>query len=141
MLENKNPAKNTRDFKKLIEDAKEKKNTLQNDDNYEVQFFDIGEVNNRIVNLFEDNIEEDRKLRKLYAKILIGILIIELVILNIIFICVGTGALTYSESVLNIFITGGIAEIFLLIKMIVEYLFKDHLTDALKIILEKNNTK
>lgn len=45
----------------------------------------------------------------------------------------------YSDTTFNIFITGGIAEIFVLVRIIVKYLFKDNLTNALNIILENNN--
>ena len=47
--------------------------------------------------------------------------------------------LIYSDSTFNIFITGGIAEVFVLVRVIVKYLFKDNLTNALNIILENNN--
>lgn len=39
----------------------------------------------------------------------------------------------------NIFISGGIIEIFVLVEVIVRSLFKDNLTEALKIIIASNN--
>lgn len=96
-------------------------------------------MNNKIIELFENKIEKDQKLRVSYAKILIFILIIELIFLIVIFILTGCGILKYSDITFNLFITGGIAEVFYLVKIIVKYLFKDNLTSALNIILKNNN--
>ena len=96
-------------------------------------------MNDKIVDLFERNIEKDQKLRSIYAIILITMLFVELLALTVIFILVGCGKLEYSETTFNLFITGGIAEIYVLVKVIVKYLFKDNLTNALNIILESNN--
>ena len=98
-------------------------------------------MNNKIIDLFIKNIEQDQKLRNRYATILIGSLIGLLVALVTIFILNGIGILNYSETTFNIFITGGIAEVFVLVRIIVKYLFKDNLTEALKIIIESNNSK
>ena len=57
----------------------------------------------------------------------------------IIFVLKGCNVLDYSDSTFNLFITGGIAEVFTLIMVIVKYLFNDNLTEALKIILTNNN--
>ena len=97
------------------------------------------DMNDKIVQLFANNIEKDQKLRQTYAIILIGILLIELIALITIFILTGCGVLTYSDVAFNLFITGGIAEIFVLVRVIVKYLFKDNLTNALNIILKNNN--
>lgn len=96
-------------------------------------------MNDKIVDLFERNIEKDQKLRSIYAIILIAMLFVELLTLTVIFILEGCGRLEYSEMTFNLFITGGIAEIYVLVKVIVKYLFKDNLTNALNIILENNN--
>lgn len=96
-------------------------------------------MNDKIIDTFVKNINEDQNMRKNYARILIVILAIELAALIIIFILKGINILNYSDTTFNIFITAGIAEVFILIKMIVKYLFKDNLTDALNIILENNN--
>lgn len=98
-------------------------------------------MNDKIVELFKEKIEGDNKLKGRYAKILIWILIVQLFILNIFFFLKGIGILNYTDSTFNIFITGGIAEIFILVKIIVKYLFNDNLYDSLNIILEKNNNK
>lgn len=97
------------------------------------------EMNNTIIGLFKDNIKRDQKLRLIYAIILIAILVFDLFALVTIFVLAGCGVLNYSDVTFNLFITGGIAEVFVLVKVIVEYLFKDNLTNALNIILENNN--
>lgn len=96
-------------------------------------------MNDKIIDIFVKNIDEDQELRKRYATILIIILAIELVALILIFVLKGLDILHYSDTTFNIFITGGIAEIFVLVRIIVKYLFKDNLTNALNIILENNN--
>ncbi len=96
-------------------------------------------MNDRITNLFADKIESDTKLKGRYAIILIAILIIQLVTLNIFFVLKGCNVLKYADTTFNIFITGGIAEIFVLVRIIVKYLFNDNLTELLKIILKANN--
>nr|DAJ23386.1 MAG TPA: hypothetical protein [Caudoviricetes sp.] len=98
-------------------------------------------MNERIIELFANNIEQDQKLRSRYAKILIRILSVELIALILIFVLKGLGKLNYSDSTFNIFISGGIAEIFVLVRLIVKYLFKDNLTEALKIIITMNNKR
>ncbi len=96
-------------------------------------------MNRKIIDLFVTNIENDQNLRNRYAIILIIILGIMLLSLLVIFVLVGRGVLTYSETTFNIFITGGIAEVFVLVRVIVKYLFKDNLTNALNTILRTNN--
>ena len=97
------------------------------------------DMNDKILELFANNIEKDQKLKEKYAIILIIILAIQLVALIVIFILKGCGVLNYSDSTFNLFITGGIAEVFVLVRVIVKYLFKDNLTNALNIILKNNN--
>lgn len=96
-------------------------------------------MNDKILELFANNIEKDQKLKEKYAIILIKMLGLQLVALLIIFLLKGFGLITYSDTTFNIFISGGIAEIFVLVRVIVKYLFKDNLTNALNIILENNN--
>lgn len=97
------------------------------------------DMNDKIVQLFVDNIGQDQKWRSRYAIILLVILALELIALTTIFILKGVNILNYSDTTFNIFISGGIAEVFILVKVIVEYLFKDNLTEALKIIITMNN--
>lgn len=97
------------------------------------------DINEKIVELFAQGISKDQELRGKYAQILIIILIIQLLALFIVFILKGCNLLNYSDSTLNIYISGGIAEVFILVRVIVKYLFKDNLTSPLNIILENNN--
>lgn len=90
-------------------------------------------------NLFETKIESDTKLKRRYAMALIILLIITIVALNVWFVMKGLGILNFADTTFNLFITGGLAEIFVLIKIIVKYLFDDNLTELLKLILDRNN--
>lgn len=140
------PAKNKENTKediKKIFDSKDKVSELNENTNENIR--PINEINkkwdmnDKIVDLFTDNIYKDQKLRQKYAVILIIILSFELLALTAIFIFKGIGILNYSDSSFNLFITGGIVEIYILVRVIVKYLFKDNLTNALNIILENNN--
>lgn len=141
-MKQKNPAKGTEEkiqdeILKRISKKKEIKTPRNNQ--YSSNIDNIWKINDRIVKLYEDNIVKDREMRQSYAKILFIMLGIELLTLITIFILVGLDILNYSDFAFNLFITGGIAEIFVLIKIIVTYLFKDNLTQALNIILTNNN--
>lgn len=96
-------------------------------------------MNEKILEAFVCNIAEDQKLKHRYATILIGVLIFQLAALITIFVLQGIGLLSYSDVSFNIFVTGGIAEVYVLVRVIVKYLFNDNLTDLLKIILRANN--
>ena len=138
----KNPAINANESYK-----KEKKKKIENKpENLKTnkarplsEFENKWNMNNKIIELFASNIQKDQKLRGRYAIILIAILTVQLLALIIIFVLKGCNVLDYSDSTFNLFITGGIAEVFTLIMVIVKYLFNDNLTEALKIILTNNN--
>lgn len=137
------PAEDTKENIKKIFDSKDKVSKLN--ENKSEQIKPINEINkkwdmnDRIINLFTENISKDQRLREKYAVILIIILSVQLIALIVIFVLKGLSILNYADSTFNIFVTGGLAEVFVLIKLIVKYLFKDNLTDALNIILENNN--
>ncbi len=99
------------------------------------------DMNDKIIELFREKIKNDSKLKSKYAIVLMGILIAQLLILNLCFILKGREILTYSDKTFNIFITGGIAEIFVLVRLIVKNLFNDNLSQPLNTILENNNIK
>ncbi len=120
---------------------KSKEEPILNKTQHLSEFDNKWNMNNKILDLFADNIKKDQDLKEKYAIILIVILVIQLVALIVIFILKGCNVLNYSDATFNIFIAGGIAEVFVLVKIIVEYLFKDSLTNALNIILENNNKK
>lgn len=127
--------------KEILEKIENKPETLKDDETKTTvsEIENKWNMNNRIIELFSKNIENDQTLKEKYAIILIGILTVQLIALIVIFILKGCGILDYSDATFNIFITGGIAEVFVLVKMIVQYLFTDNLTEALKIILRNNN--
>lgn len=122
-----------------------KKKEINDFNNKEIQENAIDEtsekwnLNSKITNLFETKIESDTKLKRRYAMALIILLILTIVALNTWFVLKGLGILNFSDTTFNLFITGGLAEIFVLIKIIVKYLFDDNLTELLKLILDRNN--
>ncbi|WKE66259.1 hypothetical protein PVT67_03140 [Gallaecimonas kandeliae] len=67
--------------------------------------------------------EADRKLKKSYANWFIGILICQLIMMNITFFCVGLGKLKFSEWSLNLYMGGTLAEVFGVILVITKNLF------------------
>lgn len=137
------PAEEAKENIKKLFDSKDKVTKINENNNEKI--IPINEINkkwdmnDRIIDLFIKNIGADQDLRKKYAVILIRILSIELIALIVIFVLKGLNILKYSDSTFNLFITGGIAEVFVLVRVIVKYLFKDNLTNALNIILENNN--
>ncbi len=97
-------------------------------------------ANNKIVDLYSKNASKDRDLKDKYAKSLIRILVIQLIITYIIFGLAGAGIFKYDKYVLNIFITGSLLETFAVIKTVVENLFNNNLSDSLNIILKNSNS-
>lgn len=141
-MNNKNPAIETNEeYKKEILKSFDNKPKEIEQKQYTNEFTNKWNMNNKIINLFENNIEQDQKMRNKYAIILMVILVLELVGLLIIFVLKGAGKLNYSDATFNLFITGGIAEVFVLVNIIVRYLFKDNLTETLKIIITSNNNR
>lgn len=136
------PAEDTKEDIKKIFDINKKLISNENNNEKVKPINEINkkwDMNDKIINLFTENIQKDQELRQKYAVILIKILSFELLALIVIFIFKGLGVLNYSDSTFNLFITGGIAEVFVLVRVIVKYLFKDNLTNALNIILKNNN--
>lgn len=140
-MSNNTPAKTDFTEEVLSKFVKSKTIEEKTESVYVNEFSKKWNTNDAITNLFRDKIKKDTDLKGKYAIILIVILIFQLVILNVLFILKGRGVLTFSDTTFNIFITGGIAEIFILVKTIVKYLFSDDLTELLKIILKANNYK
>lgn len=137
------PAEEAKENIKKLFDSKDKVTKINENNNEKIvpinEINKKWDMNDRIIDLFIKNIGADQDLRKKYAVILIRILSIELIALIVIFVLKGLNILKYSDSTFNLFITGGIAEVFVLVRVIVKYLFKDNLTNALNIILENNN--
>lgn len=143
-MSHKHPAKDTNDNKyEIVMKMFKPQNEVRDDGEEESKVVDEvskkWNMNDKILSLFATNIEKDQELKEKYAIILIVILAIQLIALIVIFVLKGCKVLEYSDTTFNIFITGGIAEVFVLVRVIVKYLFKDNLTNALNIILENNN--
>lgn len=123
---------NSKDKEEVHEDTKSKQKPI-NEINRK------WDMNDKIVNLFAETIEDDKKIRNTYAIILLIILAIQLIALSVIFILTGANVLHYSDTTLNIYVTAGIAEVFVLTRVIVKYLFTDNISGALNTIIENNN--
>lgn len=123
---------NSKDKEEVHEDTKSKQKPI-NEINRK------WDMNDKIVNLFAETIEDDKKIRNTYAIILLIILAIQLIALSVIFILTGANVLYYSDTTLNIYVTAGIAEVFVLTRVIVKYLFTDNISGALNTIIENNN--
>lgn len=72
------------------------------------------------------DLKTDIKLKKLFAKWFIGILIGQLLVMNGIFICIGAGLLHFSDFVINLFMGGTLAEVFGIVLVMARYLFSKH---------------
>jgi len=97
------------------------------------------QMNDKVVDLFCGSIDADIKLKEKYAKRLVTMLALQLLALDGIFIARGLELINYSDVAFNIFITGSLGEIFGLVMVIVKYLFKDNVSESLKIILKSTN--
>lgn len=67
--------------------------------------------------------KQDRNLKKIYATYFIWILIFQLVAMNAIFILVGCKVLTFGDLVLDVYITGTLAQVFGVVLVITKNLF------------------
>lgn len=92
-------------------------------------------VYKEIAKIFTERSKNDNSLKERYSIILVGILVLQLVVMNIVFILRGADVLVFSDTTFNMFITSTIAEVFALITVIVKYLFTDNLTKLLSNIL------
>lgn len=70
-----------------------------------------------------DDLRTDTRLRKHYARWFIGILIGQLVLMNVIFVCVGVGVLKFTDYALHLYMGGTLAEVFGIVYVITRYLF------------------
>ncbi|WP_052121837.1 hypothetical protein [Gallibacterium genomosp. 2] len=83
------------------------------------------EEEQRSKKLDNDDKENDITLKSHYAYLLIGVMIIQLFVMNGVFIGVGAGELKYDNYVLHLYITGTLLELFGLVLVITKYLFKN----------------
>ena len=93
------------------------------------------QVYKEIANIYTERSKHDNNLKEKYSRLLIRILVLQLLIMNVIFVCRGLNLLEFNDTTFNIFITATIAEVFSLVTIIVKYLFTDNLTKLLSNIL------
>lgn len=74
--------------------------------------------------LKNDDFEADIDLKKKYAKWLIGVMIVQLLIMNLVFALVGFKMMEYNDFILHLYISGTLLELFGLVLVITKYLFK-----------------
>jgi len=70
--------------------------------------------------------ETDRELRRMYAKWMLGILIGQLLLMNLIFALAGWGTLKFTETTLEIYMGGTLAEVFAIVAIVSKYLFPNN---------------
>ncbi|CAM4406963.1 hypothetical protein [Pseudoalteromonas ostreae] len=70
-----------------------------------------------------EDFKADRELKKFYANWFIKILIAQLVVMNLLFFCVGFQCLAFDEWSLNLYMGGTLAEVFGVIFVITKNLF------------------
>lgn len=98
-------------------------------------------IDKNVTDTFVDNIKTDMIFKKIYAIVLLIILSLQLIMVNIAFILRGINIINCSDISFNIFISGALIEVIALVTIVVKYLFKDNISEALKNILEKNRKK
>lgn len=76
-----------------------------------------------IVNAWKQQQDQDRKMRKMYANWLMGVMSVQVVAINVIFVLIGCGVLKFEQWTANTFLTATFAEITALILLVVKYLF------------------
>lgn len=90
---------------------------------------------------FSNNAKTDRILKIIYGIILLILLVLEIVVVNVIFILGGLGILQYSDITFDIFIGGSLIEVVLIVKIVVKYLFTDNITKPLNSMIDHNHEK
>ncbi|EFG7202195.1 hypothetical protein BMM30_005263, partial [Escherichia coli] len=72
------------------------------------------------------DLKTDTKLKKMFARWFIGILIGQLLVMNGIFVLIGAKLLHFSDFVINLFMGGTLAEVFGIVLVMARYLFSKH---------------
>lgn len=70
-----------------------------------------------------DGIKSDTKLKEMYAKWFIGIMIGQLLVMNIVFAAVGLGWLNFTQYIIHLYMGGTLTEVFGIVLVITRYLF------------------
>lgn len=91
-------------------------------------------------NAFITNARTDTILKRVYGGVLLAMLTIQLIAINVIFILGGCEVLKYSDSTFDIFITGALIEVAIIVKIVVKYLFADNISDVFKNSMNHNHS-
>ncbi len=70
-----------------------------------------------------DDRKTDTALKKRYAIYFIWILVVQLIVMNVVFVAVGLEKLKFQEPSLNLYMGGTLAEVFGVVLVITKYLF------------------
>lgn len=76
-----------------------------------------------IISAWKQQQAQDRKMRKMYANWLIGIMSVQVVAINVIFVLIGCGVLKFEPWTANTFVTATFAEVGAMVLLVVKYLF------------------
>jgi hypothetical protein len=88
-----------------------------------------------VLRAWKDQQAQDRKLRSRYATWLMIAMGIQMLVVNVVYILMGCGILSYEQWTANTFIMGVFAEVAALVLLIVKYLFtpaSDKILDLMK---------
>lgn len=91
----------------------------------------------KVTDAFTNNAKTDRSLKKIYGGCLLFLLIIQLIAVNVIFVLGGLNILKYSDTTFNIFITGSLIEIAVIVRIVVKYLFTDNISKTFNNMMEQ----
>lgn len=143
MKENKDPAINKQDLENISKMFNSKNQIQEINEQEDTKTIDEitkkWGMNDKLIQLFADKVEGEKGLKSKYAIILIATVIVQLALLNVWFALKGFGIIDFSDKTFNLFLTGGLLEVFALVRIIVKYLFSDNLSELLKILVRTNN--
>lgn len=119
--------------KALLENSEEIK-SLEQDKSKSAE-----EIASNICDEYIHSIQKDNQLKGKYGFTLIVILIVQLIIINVVFILVGCGILNYTQFTINLYVSACILEITALITIIVKYLFSNSKNEVNSMVREYIN--
>lgn len=82
-----------------------------------------GKHHRTIINVWKQQQDQDRKMRKLYATWLMIAMSLQVIAINVIFILIGSGMLKFEQWTANTFVMAVFAEVSALVLLVVKYLF------------------
>ncbi len=93
-----------------------------------------------IIKAWKDQQAQDRKMRERYANYLIFAMGLQALVMNVIFVLIGCGALTFEPWTARTFIVSVFAEIASMVLIVVKYLFTPSSDKVLQFLSEKKRT-